>query len=75
MEENRTTTLEYSSDSSLQTQDNQNYYGHCVPQPTKIKTEVAFSAKTAMPQEDSTSLRQMQEEKQEQEYDAMRCDE
>ena len=60
--ENRTTSLEYSSDSSSQTEQHQVL---CKEEP-RIKAEVAFSARTAVPPEDSTTIKQAQEEKQEQ---------
>ena len=63
---NRTASLEYSSDSSSQTQEHQDLCKEDISHPPRIKAEVAFSAKTAMPPEDSTTIKQTYDEKQEQ---------
>ena len=57
--ENRTTSLDYSSDSSSQTEQHQALR----KEEPRIKAEVAFSARTAVPPEDSTTIKQAQEEK------------
>ena len=60
---NRTTNLEYLSDSSSQTQEHQDFCKEDTSHPPRIKAEVAFSAKTAMPPEDSTTIKQTYDEK------------
>ena len=47
--ENRTTSLEYSLNSSVQTQEQQDFCKEDISHPPRIKAEVAFSAKTTMP--------------------------
>ena len=69
--ENRTTSLEYSSDSNSQTQDHQESCEDDVSQPPRIKTEVDFLAKAAMPPEDSSTIKQTHNEKQEQDNNEM----
>ena len=64
--ENRTTSQEYSSDSSSQTQGHQDFRKEDTSYPPRIKAEVAFSVKTAMPPEESTTIKQTYDEKQEQ---------
>ena len=63
---NRTTSLEYSLDSSSQTQDHQEFCKEDASYPLRIKAEMAFSAKTAVPPGDSTIIKQTYDEKQEQ---------
>ena len=54
------------SDSSSQTQGHQDFCKEDTSHPPRIKAEVAFLAKTAMPPEDSTTIKQTYDEKQEQ---------
>ena len=69
--ENRTTSLEYSLNSSVQTQEQQDFCKEDISHPPRIKAEVAFLAKAAMSPEDSTTIKQTYDEKQEQEYNEM----
>ena len=63
---NRTTNLEYLSDSSSQTQEHQDFCKEDISHPPRIKAEVASSAKTVIPPEYSTTIKQTYNEKQEQ---------